>query len=284
MLPTNVHAPARVRAPAQPTITSASSAAMTTHGSTGMQWHQAIFLRLQERDVVEKQHDAMFQQYRKLAEQTRMLKQRNRALLNAAAVAPSPSSASASSPAGATSGAASPSPSVTPAATSVQLAYITSLEQQLASLRDEVATLYKTQGQNAQRLLLMNESHREKEDEARRQSELLAKLQIDHEKLRRQADDLTHAVGEKDRGIQILQDELATLSLELSQIEARNQDLKKDNASLLQRWLDRMNQEADRMNEGTIWLEEVRKRRESSTNAEGSPKPSDPKPPQPKPK
>jgi hypothetical protein len=35
---------------------------MTTHGSTGMQWHQAIFLRLQERDVVEKQHDAMFQQ------------------------------------------------------------------------------------------------------------------------------------------------------------------------------------------------------------------------------
>lgn len=213
-----------------------------------------------------------------------MLKQRNRALLNAAAVAPSPSSASASSPAGATSGAASPSPSVTPAATSVQLAYITSLEQQLASLRDEVATLYKTQGQNAQRLLLMNESHREKEDEARRQSELLAKLQINHEKLRRQADDLTHAVGEKDRGIQILQDELATLSLELSQIEARNQDLKKDNASLLQRWLDRMNQEADRMNEGTIWLEEVRKRRESSTNAEGSPKPSDPKPPQPKPK
>lgn len=128
-----------------------------------------------------------------------------------------------------------------------------------------MATLYKTQGQNAQRLLLMSESHREKEEEARRQSEALAKLQLDHEKLKRQADDLAHAVGEKDRGIQILQDELATLSLELSQIEARNQDLKKDNASLLQRWLDRMNEEAEKMNEGTIWLEEVRKRRESST-------------------
>lgn len=115
----------------------------------------------------------------------------------------------------------------------------------------------------------MSESHREKEEEARRQSELLAQLQLDHEKLKRQAEDLGHAVGEKDRGIQILQDELTTLSLELSQIEARNEHLKKDNASLLQRWLDRMNEEADKMNEGTVWLEEVRKRRESSTNPKG---------------
>lgn len=150
----------------------------------------------------------------------------------------------------------------------MQIAYITSLEQQLSTLRDEVALLYKNQGQNAQRLLLMSESHRDKEQEARGQTETLAKLQLDHEKLRRQADDLSHAVGEKDRGIQILQDELATLSLELSQIEARNEDLRKDNASLLQRWLDRMNEEADKMNEGTIWLEEVRKRKEGSAPPE----------------
>lgn len=194
---------------------------------------------------------------RKLTEQTRLLKQRNRALLSAATAAPSIPGTSTPS----TSSSTSPNP--------VQLAYIASLEQQLSTLRDEIAALYKTQGQNAQRLLLMSESHREKEEEARRQSELLAKLQLDHEKLKRQAEDLSHAVGEKDRGIQILQDELATLSLELSQIEARNEDLKKDNASLLQRWLDRMNEEADKMNEGTIWLEEVRKRRESSSPTEG---------------
>ncbi|CBQ69919.1 conserved hypothetical protein [Sporisorium reilianum SRZ2] len=233
--------------------------------TTASHWNQAILLRLQERDALEKQHDAVFHHSdRKLAEQTRLLKQRNRALLNAAAVAPSASAAGTSSSV-ATGSPTPSSSSSTAAANPVQLAYITSLEQQLSSLRDEVATLYKTQGQNAQRLLLMSESHREKEEEARRQSEALAKLQLDHEKLKRQADDLGHAVGEKDKGIQILQDELATLSLELSQIEARNQDLKKDNASLLQRWLDRMNEEADKMNEGTIWLEEVRKRRESST-------------------
>lgn len=208
---------------------------------------------------------------RKLSEQTRLLKQRNRALLNAAAVAPSSTPASGSS--GATSsaiGSSSPASSSSAASNAiasnpVQQAYIISLEQQLSTLRQEIATLYKTQGQNAQRLLLMSESHRDKEEEARRQSEALSKLQLEHEKLKRQADDLVHAVGEKEKGIQILQDELATLSLELSQIEARNEDLKKDNASLLQRWLDRMNQEAEKMNEGTIWLEEVRKRRQSSS-------------------
>ena len=47
---------------------------------------------------------------------------------------------------------------------------------------------------------------------------------------------------------QLLQDELSALSLELNQVEARNDALKRDNASLLQRWLDRMNDEAAAMN------------------------------------
>ncbi|KAJ1020854.1 hypothetical protein NDA18_005703 [Ustilago nuda] len=225
---------------------------------TAPNWHQAIFLRLQERNALEKQHDLICLQYRKLSQQTRLLKQRNRALLNAAAVAPSfPSSVPGST-------STSPTPFTSPA-NPVQVAYITSLEQQLSSLKDEIATLYKTQGQNAQRLLLMSESHRTQEEEFRNQTESLAKLQLEHEKLERQAEDLTHTIGEKDRGMQILQDELATLSLELSQIEARNEDLKKDNASLLQRWLNRMNEEAEKMNDGTMWLEEVRKTRQSSS-------------------
>ncbi|SPC64935.1 uncharacterized protein UHOD_07889 [Ustilago sp. UG-2017b] len=232
---------------------------------TAPNWNQAIFLRLQERDALEKQHDLICLQYRKLSEQTRLLKQRNRALLNAAAVAlSSPSPASGSTTTTSSSSSSTSTPSTSPA-NPVQVAYITSLEQQLSSLRVEIATLYKTQGQNAQRLLLMSESHRTQEEEFRSQSESLAKLQLEHEKLERKAEDLTHTIGEKDRGMQILQDELATLSLELSQIEARNEDLKKDNASLLQRWLDRMNEEAEKMNDGTMWLEEVRKRRESSS-------------------
>lgn len=60
---------------------------------------------------------------------------------------------------------------------------------------------------------------------------------------------------------QILQDELSALSLELNQVEIRNDNLKRDNASLLQRWLDRMNSEAEKMNEGNRFLEEVEQRK-----------------------
>lgn len=63
----------------------------------------------------------------------------------------------------------------------------------------------------------------------------------------------------------MLQDEMATLTLELSQAEARNEDLKRDNASLLQRWLDRMNTEAERMNDGNQFLRDIDRRRETTS-------------------
>lgn len=64
----------------------------------------------------------------------------------------------------------------------------------------------------------------------------------------------------------MLQDELRTLSLELNQVEARNDDLKRDNASLLQRWLDRARDEADKVNEANRFLEEIEKRKKNGAD------------------
>jgi len=47
---------------------------------------------------------------------------------------------------------------------------------------------------------------------------------------------------------QILHDEITTLNLELNHTTARNEALKKDNASLLQRWIDKMNDEVEQLN------------------------------------
>ena len=63
--------------------------------------------------------------------------------------------------------------------------------------------------------------------------------------------------------IQILHDEISTLQLELSQIEDRNQTLTKDNAKLLQRWLDAKDAEANRMNEANQFYEEMRSRHQA---------------------
>ena len=58
---------------------------------------------------------------------------------------------------------------------------------------------------------------------------------------------------------QILHDEINTLELELSQIEERNQTLTKDNAKLLQRWLDAKQAEVNNMNEANEFYEDMRR-------------------------
>lgn len=175
----------------------------------------------------------------------------------------------------------------------IRQSYITSLESQLSTTRDELASVYKTQSQNAQRLLLLNEQMREKEEAGKGEAIELRSLRDERERMVRRERDLRDVAGEKDKVIevsrggrersvwllhfvsrcvltaarhsclplQMLQDELRTLSLELHQVESRNDDLKRDNASLLQRWLDRARDEADKVNEANRYIEEVEKRK-----------------------
>ena len=61
----------------------------------------------------------------------------------------------------------------------------------------------------------------------------------------------------------------------MSQIEDRNQTLSKDNAKLLQRWLDAKQAEANRMNEANQFYEDMKSRRamqdkENTPGANGS--------------
>jgi hypothetical protein len=52
-----------------------------------------------------------------------------------------------------------------------------------------------------------------------------------------------------------LQDELSTLQLEFSTTEEKNKQLVKENSELVQRWLKKMNEEAEKMNEATMFYE-----------------------------
>ena len=164
----------------------------------------------------------------------------------------------------------------------VRVAYVASLETQISSLRDELANLYKTQGQNAQRLLSMNETLREKEELSRIDSENLRKVKDEIAALRIKVGQHSELMAEKDRTIQvsqsqpfqfqsvnskllieILHDEISTALLELGQVEDRNQTLTKDNAKLLQRWLDAKQVEANRMNEANEFYENMRSKHDT---------------------
>lgn len=56
------------------------------------------------------------------------------------------------------------------------------------------------------------------------------------------------------------------MQLELGQIEERNQTLSKDNAKLLQRWLDAKQAEANKMNEANEFYEDLRSRHQAVLN------------------
>jgi autophagy-related protein 16 len=123
----------------------------------------------------------------------------------------------------------------------------------------------------------MNETLREKEELARIESEALRKAREDISHLKRKVDQHAELMTEKDRtaqvrsvafcqilrshvDVQVLHDEISTLQLELGQIEERNQNLTRDNAKLLQRWLDAKQTEVNRMNEANEFYEDLRTR------------------------
>lgn len=85
----------------------------------------------------------------------------------------------------------------------VRAAYMASLESQISSLRDELATVYKTQGQNAQRLLSMNETLREKEELSRIESENLRKARDELTTIRQKVAQHKELMAEKDRTVQV---------------------------------------------------------------------------------
>lgn len=90
-----------------------------------------------------------------------------------------------------------------PISAAVRNAYIASLESQISSLRDEMAAVYKTQGQNAQRLLAMNETLREKEEVSRISSEDLRRAREEITVLRRKVDQHDELMTEKNERLQV---------------------------------------------------------------------------------
>ncbi len=85
----------------------------------------------------------------------------------------------------------------------MRAAYVASLESQISSLREELATIYKSHGQNVQRLLAMNETLREKEELSRVDAENLRRLKEELAVLKRKVDQHAELMHEKDRTVQV---------------------------------------------------------------------------------
>ena len=117
----------------------------------------------------------------------------------------------------------------------------------------------------------MTETLREKEEFSRIEAENMRRLQEEAAILARKVEQHNELMAEKDRTAQILHDEINTLQLELGQIEERNAILVKDNAKLLQRWLDAKQEEVNKMNEANEFYQGMRSKQERVATDSTSP-------------
>ncbi|KAJ3161796.1 hypothetical protein HDU86_006567 [Geranomyces michiganensis] len=145
------------------------------------------------------------------------------------------------------------------------------LEVQLQQLKDERADLYKTQGQNAQKLLELMEA-------VQKSDGMVGGLQDENSKLKAKLATITislrdaqELIREKDNVIQILRDELQTHQLELSQREGQLEErekhvgeLEKENKYLVDRWIQLKQEQAARMNEANEYVENALKNKATS--------------------
>ncbi|ORX90253.1 WD40 repeat-like protein [Basidiobolus meristosporus CBS 931.73] len=129
------------------------------------------------------------------------------------------------------------------------------LEKQILDLKEERGELYKTQGQNAQRLLEANETMKRLEQKSKSDEQKIEKLTAEVEKLVVKVQHQVEVIREKDSTIQFIHDEMTALQLELTKTDEKMAEIKKENSELLDRWIKKKNEEVERMNEANLYSE-----------------------------
>ncbi|KNC97324.1 uncharacterized protein SPPG_09457 [Spizellomyces punctatus DAOM BR117] len=145
------------------------------------------------------------------------------------------------------------------------------LEQQVTSLKEERTELYKTQGQNAQKLLELMEALQKGDGKIASLEEENQTLTTSLASVNTRLRDLQELIREKDHVIQILRDELATHQLELVQREEQLKEkeeklnkLESENKQLIERWILLKQEQAARMNEANEFVANALKSKATS--------------------
>ncbi|KAG0656266.1 hypothetical protein C6P46_000334 [Rhodotorula mucilaginosa] len=230
-------------------------------------WQESIRSALIARDVRERAFEPFIRDYSRLAHHANQLRQRNLALVDAASGASRATTAANQDQNRASLGGGGQDELAVQ--TAVRTALITRLESELALARSELSDAYKLQSQHSQRLLTLSEQLHQSDERARVERDQLVEVKAEVERLREAARWHKEIVAEKEKQLVILQDELHSLELELSQLELQNDNLKTDNAALLQRWIHAKTEEARKMNEANAFLEEAKRIRRGSAGEEG---------------
>ncbi|KAK9332438.1 autophagy protein 16-domain-containing protein [Lipomyces starkeyi] len=144
--------------------------------------------------------------------------------------------------------------------------------RELARIRVELESLYNNQ--SSSKSIIENleaEAEKLKLYNARIDAEF-EKLQLDKKKLESRLKTRDEEYRERNKSIQILQDEILTYQIQLNVAEDKVNKLEKENRELVNRWMERVSREAEKLNDANAFLESIDRNRQRNREPNREPK------------
>eukprot|EP01116_Phalansterium_solitarium_P025463 TRINITY_DN9757_c0_g1_i1.p1 TRINITY_DN9757_c0_g1~~TRINITY_DN9757_c0_g1_i1.p1 ORF type:complete len:561 (-),score=192.15 TRINITY_DN9757_c0_g1_i1:228-1910(-) len=130
-------------------------------------------------------------------------------------------------------------------------------ERRVQKLQEELAATYKRSADSANTIIELNARAQETQDLLHRKDEALDDWARRMKAAEQKCRDLMEAVEDRDRTREVLQDELKSINIQVTQMEAKCKSLTAENEQLLQRWIRKMQEEAEKMNDSNALFEEL---------------------------
>ncbi|KAF2140754.1 uncharacterized protein K452DRAFT_230148 [Aplosporella prunicola CBS 121167] len=214
-------------------------------------WLAEYSTALKVRDAREKAQEPYINAYTKLADRTARLEADRAA---APALAPPTDDAAA---AAAAKKPVSPSPSARSrfgrASPAVAPDPAPDAGDVLSRLRADLATTQSSRAQLQTQLTAVTGELSAARAQSSAQSKQVAELGREKALLERKLRDRESEIKGKGRLVEEVQDELVSLNLQFNMAEQRAEKLEMENQDLVARWMERMKEEAERMNQGSGW-------------------------------
>ncbi|KFY74370.1 hypothetical protein V499_05596 [Pseudogymnoascus sp. VKM F-103] len=187
-----------------------------------MSWRQEYLENLKQRDELEKANYDLIDAYSRLADQTAALE----AKVSANSSSPIPTSPGDDAPG-------------------------LSNQEGVAQVKSNLAEALRAKGQLQRRLKVTEETLEGLKTRAKADSTLIGDLSAERAQLILKVKDRDEELRGKAQLLVQVQDENMSLDLQLNMAEQQTARLKRENKDLIDRWMARMGQEADAMNEAS---------------------------------
>lgn len=133
----------------------------------------------------------------------------------------------------------------------------------MAQIRSELASTQRTRGELETKLSTLNAELVELKASDNLQKQRINQLEKIKSNLERRGKDRVDELKGKGKFVEDIQDEMVALTLQLNMAEQEKEKLKKENEDLTRRWMKKMEEEANKMNDRMGWEEQTTRRKAS---------------------